>query len=538
MKNLVLTIAVGDAYQEMAQLTHPTIRRYAEKVGADFLCIDKSTLSTPHWEKLTAIYGLLNRYERILYADTDILIRDDCPDLFEIVQPNQLAAFDEAPFTDGRGYSMSRAAEAYGIKPKQWDGRYFNTGVMLVPRQFKELFTKPEKEDFNFYEQGYLNLALALFLEASGNEYSVHNLDYRFNRMTCMDRITGEERFGSYVIHYAGYPSLDGVIGVIKGDLKRWQADAPSYSYCRHVLLDVQGGLGDQVCAEPVIRFLRERVYPDADVTVKTHWPRLFRHIPVTVCSHDEFRRKPDTPYYHVVSLPGPETLMWSCVSNLLCHTVDYVSMALLRRTLPNADKWIRLPVHPDDMAELLEVVGIQKLDELVLVHPGRHWESKTFPVSWWQEVVDGLANEVPVCLIGRDEKTRGTLNVKVPDGVLDTRNLLSLDALIALIASARCLVSNDSAPIHIAGAFDIEIVLIPTCKHPDHILPFRHGSQSFRAKALFKKLMCDEYESAPTTIYGSLGDKVPGDWADYLPEPSEVVQWTTKTLRLNYVNI
>jgi len=96
----------------------------------------------------------------------------------------------------------------------------------------------------------------------------------------------------------------------------------------------------------------------------------------------------------------------------------------------------------------------------------------------------------------------------------------------IALIEVAYMVVSNDSAPIHIAGAFNNEIVLIPTCKHPDHILPWRNGSQTYKAASLYKKLMSDEYSSQPTELYGVLADKAIGEFEDYLPEPDAVIDY------------
>ena len=38
-KNLVLTISIGDYYQEVSKLTLPSLQAYAEKIGADFLNI-------------------------------------------------------------------------------------------------------------------------------------------------------------------------------------------------------------------------------------------------------------------------------------------------------------------------------------------------------------------------------------------------------------------------------------------------------------------------------------------------------------------
>lgn len=523
-KRLVLTIAVGDAYQQLAKLTHPTLRRYAESIGADFLSIDESSLSTPHWEKFQ-IFDLLNRYERIIYLDTDMIVRDDCPDLFEKVPQNYLGVFDEAPFTDGRVSAMQDALKQYGETLPDWNGRYYNTGVMVISRGQKYLFKKPDSEESSFYEQGYLNMKIAK------DKVWIHPLEYQFNRMTCMDSITGEERHASYIIHYAGYHYVDDgalsfISGLISKDIARWKSDSPNYDYQRHILIDVQGGLGDQIDAEPAIRFLKDHVYPTADVNVVTHFPGLFRHLDLPVFLHGDFQPTQDTPYYYVLTLPGPNTITWSIVSNLLCHTVDYVSMSLLRRTLPLKDRRIRLDVDSSNVSDLLEVTGRKNLEELVLVHPGRHWESKTFPASWWQLIIDGLHDAgLPVCLIGKEEDGRGVVDVEVREGMADTRDLLNLDALICLIAHSKLLVSNDSAPIHIAGAFNNFILLIPSCKHPDHLLPYRNGGhQDYRARALYKRLTLDDCNSQPTTVHGASGEFVKGNILDYIPEPEDVV--------------
>ena len=524
MKRCVLTIAIGDDYKKIALLTHPSIKEYASKINADFISVEQCNTSTPHWEKLVQIYHLLNQYERIIYVDTDLIIRDDCPDLFDIVPENQLGAFDEMPFTPRRESSLINACKDYNLVLNDWNGKYYNTGVMVISRQQKQLFKKPKIEIPNFFEQGYLNAKIAQAEEASEEDY-VHGISYKFNRMTCMDKITGEERHDSYIIHYAGFPSIEFVLGIIAKDIKKWEDTRPEYKFQQHILVNVAGGLGDQLCAEPSIRFMKERIYPEADIKILTHHPILFRHLGLPVFKYGEFKGEIDVPYYTVNSLPGPDTIMWKCVSHLLSHSVDFSAMALLGRILPNADKQIKLQVSLDDLSEVIDAIGITDLSQLVLVHAGRHWESKTFPASWWQELIDGLQREgIKVCLIGADNGKVGVVDLIAREGMIDTRNLLSINGLIALVAAAKTLISNDSAPIHIAGAFDNNIILIPTCKHPDHILPYRNGSQYYKAVALYKKLMAYEYNSQPTLINGSAADKLVGDFKDYLPEPDAVV--------------
>ncbi len=524
-KLLVLTIAIGDIYQEIAELTHASISAYADKVGADFHAITERTVAetSPHWDKFL-IHDLLAEYERVLYLDTDIIVRPDTPDLFELVPPLELGIFNEGPFTGGRYESFWRSCIAYDVTVPSWDGAYYNTGVMLASRCHRELFRKPKEEHFDFYEQGFLNVEIAR------RGVKCFDLPYQFNRMCCMDARTGEQRHSGYMIHYAGIPDLSVLPELIRDDLLVWARAAPDYKFPRHIWIEVNGGLGDQVDAEPAVRYLREHIYPHDDVRLTTHFPSLFTHLDIPVAQHGMMPWEVDGEPHKRISLLEPDTSMWAHLSNLLCHTVDYSAICLLRRILPAADKQICLAVADEAVAEVAGILGDQSAENMVLVHAGCHWPSKSFPVEWWQDVIDGIADAgLTTCLIGKDDEDglRGVLPVECRAGMIDTRNLLSLDGLIALISQAPVLLSNDSAPVHIAGAFDHQIILIPTCKHPDHILPYRNSRTDYKTQSLYRDLLLDDFPSAPTQIYGVEAAAVPRAWDNYLPAPAEVVAAT-----------
>ena len=532
-RKLVLTIAVGATYKSISKLTQPSLKAYAKRIGAEFFCINEQKISktTPHWEKFQ-IHRLLDTFERIAYIDTDILIRRDCPDLFEEVPRGKLGMFNEAKFTDRSKELMIDICKSYNVKLSGWDGKYYNSGVIIISQNHKELFKKPDMEVFSFYEQSYLNMKIAQM----GVE--IHDLDYKFNRMACMDRFTGESRYASYVMHYAGYPSLEVALELIEKDLKEWNSKT-EYKYKRHLYIAVTGGLGDQICAEPAVRYLKQKLYPDDNVVVGTHWPRIFQHLEdgngFRTCEHGKADLTEDTAYYIAESLPSPESIQWFVVSHLLCSSVDYTSIALMKRTLPLPDKTIRFDVSISDYEDLEKIAGIRDFEDYVVVHPGRHWETKTFPDKWWQGIIDGLHSRGDkVCVVGKTEDgdppdykagARGTVGITCPEGVVDLRDKLELGAFGALLSRAKTLISNDSAPIHLAGAFDIEIVVIPTCKHPDHLLPWRHGSQKYKTKALYKSLIVEEVESRPTQVYETSVDIEVSDWGKYLLDPLEVVE-------------
>jgi hypothetical protein len=548
MKYAVVTLCIGEESVSIAKVTHSSLKAYADKLKADFILIDTESVTSisPHWAKFQ-IYDLLNKYDRIIYLDTDLIVRDDCPNLFDVVPYNRIGAFNEAMFMP-REYSLIETARAYNVdwEKLRWNGKYYNTGVMVFSKCHRDIFKKPEVEYSNYYEQSYLNLKIAqeendrvsesrapLDKELSCTKTLMHDLSYKFNRMTCLD-FSGEERHASYIIHYAGYKyvvSLDFIKGVIRKDLEKWKSDSPKYEYKRHVLAIVSGGLGDQIDAEPSVRFLR-KIYTDADINVSTHYPRIFKHLEYPVHLHKNFLGKEDTPYFKMPSFPDPTTLTYSVMSNLMCHTVDYCSMALLHRTLPLKDRIVKLTVEKDDNDELDVALNGFDLSKSVLIHPGRHWDSKTFPREWWQELVNRISEKMPVCLIGTDNyENRGTFQLDLPSNSFSLIDRTSIGSLISAIARSPILISNDSAPVHIAGAFDNWIILIPSCKHPDHVLPYRTSekgeiSNYHKSFALYKKLTLDNCDQRPTTwIEGGSSAEFKGDetWENYLPTVEEV---------------
>ena len=536
MKKAVVTLCIGEEFNELSKLTHPTLRSYSEKIDAEFIVLNKCETS-PHWEKFH-LYNLLSTYDRILYLDTDLIIRDDCPNLFDIVPYNQIGAFNEARFTQ-REYSIIETARAYGIEYSKlnWNGKYYNTGVLVLSKCHRKLFIKPEKEYSNYYEQGYLNLVISMEESRRGKEDTtlMCDLSYDFNRMTCLD-FCGVERHGSYIIHYAGYHyfTQPGEIeSIIKDDLSIWEKDHPKYDYRRKIVVVVSGGMGDQVDAEPTLRYLKSVYKESCDIIITTHWPRLFSHLKYPTYEHNEFKPEQFRPFYEMKTFPDPSTLTYSVISNLLCHTVDYCSIAALQRILPLQDKVVRLETKKEDDEDLDRVLSGFDLKRAILVHPGRHWDSKSFPKEWWQEVVDGITEKVPVCLIGTDDHdNRGAYQLDLPEGSMDLIDRTSIGSLISAVSRAPILISNDSVPVHVAGAFDNWIIVIPTCKHPDHILPFRKGPDGtinnyHKAEAIYKKLTLDDCDQRPTTWIngGATAETKEGEWAEYIPSPSDVIK-------------
>lgn len=516
--NLVLTISIGEFHNEVAKWTLPSIKKYAKKIGADFVNITENhpEFITQKWNKFY-IHELLNKYKRILYLDVDIIVREDCPDLFELVPEDKLGMFNEGRFAP-RFEFLQQASEYYGEPLKKWNGAFYNSGVMVISRRHKQIFKLPKGFDYVETDQPWINLRI------NNDKVQMHELDWKFNRMDIIDKFIGISRLDSYIVHYAGAPK-EILLNVLKADIEQWKMDAPEYHYKRNILISVSAGMGDQLCSEPAIRFT-QKLYPDANIFVVTHFPRLFEHLDLPVMDYDEWQGINDA-LLTMHTCPEDEKSEHK-MSHVLFHPTDFASMSMIKRTIPNEDKRIKLKVDVEDVANILNMIQIKPDKKTVLVHAGKWWPSKTFPVDWWQKVVDGLSKKLTVVLIGKtiDEK-QGYQPIVCPEGGYDFRDLTTLGELIALISLSKCLVTNDSSPLHIAGAFDNWIVTMPTCKHADHILPFRYGTQTYKTKALNKSLLLDDLEIRHTEFSPDTIDLIPKGKkiTDYLPDPEEVVK-------------
>jgi lipopolysaccharide biosynthesis glycosyltransferase len=195
----VVTLCLGHTYDLMADYTHPTIKNYADKLDADFIVINTIQTDTgnPGYEKFQ-LYGLLNHYKRVIFLDSDILIRSNCPDLFKVVPEEDFGAFVESnyilynPDVDHRE-RMSAIQEENGYIG--WNYEYFNSGVMVISKKHQEAFNLDHGTVIDLHDQTQLNYNVKKL------GFWVHDIGLRFNNMDFVNPLT---RLEAYIIHYAG----------------------------------------------------------------------------------------------------------------------------------------------------------------------------------------------------------------------------------------------------------------------------------------------------------------------------------------------
>jgi ADP-heptose:LPS heptosyltransferase len=239
----------------------------------------------------------------------------------------------------------------------------------------------------------------------------------------------------------------------------------------RRLLFKTWGGIGDQICAEPTLRYAQKN-FKDCEFFLYSELPELFQHLnwKRVFDARQEMPNVNSFLSFETITPPNDSNLVWQFFSHMLVNCVDFPSLCALRLQLPVADKPIILqPTAPVDEGLRNEVRGG------VFVHAGRHWQSKTFPVEFWNRVLAGLkVRGIRPILIGGDaDDNRGTVAVDAT-GCLDLRNKLSINDSIWCLKQARVLLTNDSAPMHMAAAGHAWIGFVATCKHPDMITHWR----------------------------------------------------------------
>lgn len=236
----------------------------------------------------------------------------------------------------------------------------------------------------------------------------------------------------------------------------------------KNILFRTWGGIGDQICAEPTLRYAL-KIFKDCKVSLASEAPELFSHLKF----HEVIDLKKVRPIYdnyltfETITPPDDSNLVWQFFSHLLTNCVDFPSLCALRMQLPITEKNIILPdcgYKPDF-----------SLEDTVVIHAGKHWATKTFPKDWWDAVITDIIEQgkTPILIGANSDDNRGTVDVDATS-CIDLRNKLSLLETISLLKQSKVLLTNDSSPLHMAVDSDCWIGYVATCKHPDMITHWR----------------------------------------------------------------
>jgi len=198
MKKLIVTRA-DENIAEMVSITHPLLKKYAEKCDADFSIFKNDVDYHPHY-KILQIHDLLKEYDRVACIGTDTIVRNNCPDIFNEVPIHKIGSILEDIGTrkaDRRNRMLKIQSERGDIN---WREGYINTDVSVFSKMHRDIFINE-----NLYlDLGYDDVFFGYTINKLG--YEIHELDYRWDHMSMHSEPWNNyaSRFDSYIMHYAG----------------------------------------------------------------------------------------------------------------------------------------------------------------------------------------------------------------------------------------------------------------------------------------------------------------------------------------------
>jgi hypothetical protein len=300
------------------------------------------------------------------------------------------------------------------------------------------------------------------------------------------------------------------------------------------LLILTVGGLGDLLCSEPVIRYgLKEVFTKSEEILIVIKEPSLFSHFlknpRVRLISEEELYKdiKSYIGYSVCATYEHPLFMKKGLIQGAM-HSTDYASVYLLGRLIPETCKKIYIDPPTESeiyhTAEKFKNLGLHP-HETFLIHPGETWPSRTIPMEWWEEFIKEYKK--PMCLIGQHRPKDVPLMTespsKIPEhtdephrdyvpGVLDLNckvpsliDQLSFRELVTAIYLCKGIITNDSVPVHIAGAFDNYLFTFATAREWFNLRPYDHFySYNFATDCYYPAV-----HFRPTKLIGSV-DLIP----------------------------
>lgn len=206
-------------YLELTDIIYPLFKKYADKCGADFFSIeDIQNPSCPVLDKFRVVEKF-DEYDRMLFIDADILVRNDAPNLFDLVPVGQVGCYDEGSTIETQGlqirmHHVNVLVNQWKLDSIEWPKvlnpgeilPYYNAGVVMMDAEHEYLFRKPSvnpltKPTVPCGEQVYMNWGIRRFRP------KMYHLPLPFNQMP-YNRFR-DYLYTSYFCHYAGYESFD-----------------------------------------------------------------------------------------------------------------------------------------------------------------------------------------------------------------------------------------------------------------------------------------------------------------------------------------
>ncbi len=130
---------------------------------------------------------------------------------------------------------------------------------------------------------------------------------------------------------------------------------------------------------------------------------------------------------------------------------------------LPDRLPYPHLQTNPQEIAATIRNLKIDSSSKpIVALAPGAaRWKTKIWPLEYFVELAKMLTEKYRICVVGGDQEASMGQKIAAgnPRGIVNLCGRSSLDEVVDVIATARCVIANDSGLLHVAAAVQTPVV-------------------------------------------------------------------------------
>jgi Methyltransferase domain len=197
----ILRVIQGRQAEAEAVATRSSVERYAYAIGAQLVDHIVADAETPTAVLKFMLRGELERFDRAVVLDSDVLIRAGAPSLFDLMPDTHLGVVREDRYLD-RSEWLDCMVALYDVPREHGNAApYFNSGVMVLSRRHYPLLSLPEAGILYahpLFEQTYLNARVRSL------GIPLYELPREFNYISDYDHPAPPDWRYGWLIHLAG----------------------------------------------------------------------------------------------------------------------------------------------------------------------------------------------------------------------------------------------------------------------------------------------------------------------------------------------
>jgi ADP-heptose:LPS heptosyltransferase len=246
--------------------------------------------------------------------------------------------------------------------------------------------------------------------------------------------------------------------------------------------LSLSRGLGDTICATPVLRKLYNSY--GKKIAVLTVHPAVFKKNPYVSELYfvENCDRKIIEENYEVLTSFAPNVQNPYGIS-LRHNQFDIRQFHASGLGFQLMEEDLEMEYYPDEYQEITDLP-----EKFIVIHPVQTWASRTWSKENWAFITKLLNDSgISVVSVGKDSSEIGNSNVQKPVFDFEIKNGLNLlnEANISqtwwLMQKSLGVITMDSGMLHLAGTTDANIFQLGSSVNYKLRAPFRKGSQNYK---------------------------------------------------------